>query len=66
MSDWKAEPQGSLWYGEVICGRPGETDYFCGYSNDADPDVTDLVPEGWELLESTRTRTPQRAHEVIE
>lgn len=66
-SDWGATPSSSLWYGEVICGRDatGETDYFYGYSNDPDPDVADLVPDGWELLESTRNRTPQRAHEEI-
>lgn len=54
MTDWAAIPSTARWYGEVIVGKPGEdTDYHYGYSNDEDPDVHDLVPEGWEVLEET-------------
>lgn len=49
---WDAHPNNARWYGEVIVGRPGETDSFYGYADSEDyPDVTLLVPEGWELLE---------------
>jgi hypothetical protein len=51
---WGAEPRKARWYGEVIAGRPGETDHFYGYSADEDPDPDDLLPDGWELIESKR------------
>lgn len=61
---WGALPGESLWYGEVIVGRniPGgtETDYQYDYSQQiAAPDVTLLVPEGWELLQSQLNKTPR-------
>lgn len=60
MTDWSAAPNTSQWYGEVIVGKDGEdTDYHYGYSNDAEPDVTALVPDGWTLLESTLNATPR-------
>lgn len=62
-TDWGAAPNTAKWYGEVVVGRdvPGggtETDYFHGYSNDADPHVGELTPDGWETLESKLERTP--------
>jgi len=57
VTDWGASPSFARWYGEVVVGRNvdggTETDYHYGYSNDEDPNVHDLVPEGWDLLEET-------------
>ena len=59
-SIWMAHPQRALWYGEVIVAKPGEdTDYFSGYADCEDePSVDELIPAGWEVLESTVKPTP--------
>lgn len=60
MSDWSAAPSGADWYGNVVVQMPdGETDYFDGYSEDDEPDVTELAPEGSIVLESRLEATPQ-------
>jgi hypothetical protein len=66
VTDWDATPSTARWYGEVIVGKEGEdTDYQYGYSNDEDPNVHDLVPEGWELLEEklNEIRPPEAGSE---
>jgi hypothetical protein len=62
MSDnWSADPQRARWYGEVIGSVPGEDiTYVYGYSADDDePDIEDLVPQGWEVLETSLKPTPR-------
>lgn len=62
LAPWGADPAGDdvIWYGEALA-RPGEgdTDYFYGYSAEADPPVEALCPDGWEVLESKRLPVPQ-------
>jgi hypothetical protein len=60
---WVSIPSTALWYGEIIIGRPGETDYLYGYSSDDfPPDPADLLGDnegGWEILESKIERCPR-------
>lgn len=61
VTNWTAAPSTALWYGEVIVDKEGEdTTYEYGYSNDEDPNVHDLVPDGWTELESKLERIPGR------
>jgi len=57
---WKAAPRDARWYGEVIGSLPDEDiDYVYGFSaDDEEPDISDLVPEGWVVEESTIKATP--------
>lgn len=59
MSYWDAAPSVARWYGEVIFAGPdGETDYNYGYSAEVlAPDLSELLPEGCELLESSASPT---------
>jgi len=52
---WGAHPQRAMWYGEVICSKPGEdTDYFYGYADcEEEPSLDELIPAGWKVEEST-------------
>lgn len=61
MSDnWTAEPRDSRWYGEVIGSPPGEDiTYVSGYSNDEEPDIAALVPDGWDVEEWKMCATPR-------
>ncbi len=53
QESWGAAPSLSMWYGEVVCGRPGETNYFYGYADTEEPpDPLNLVPAGWTVLET--------------
>lgn len=66
-NEWDSVPSESLWYGCVIVETPdGETDYFDGYSSNAEdtPNVDTLAPDGWEILERTLLLTPL-GHENI-
>jgi hypothetical protein len=58
---WSAAPSEALWYGEVIGSKLGEDiDYVYGYSSATDePDIDDLVPEGWVVEEGKILPTPR-------
>ncbi|MGW3336191.1 hypothetical protein ACWDCL_01755 [Streptomyces sp. NPDC001009] len=63
-------PSEAGWYLMLIVGRPHpetglgtETDYIDLYLDDEPDDVTDFLPEGWELLEDESQEIIRGAHD---
>jgi hypothetical protein len=60
-NNWCDAPSTASWYGMVIAvPTEGDVDYFDGYSaSSVAPDITELVPDGWRVLEMKLAGVPQ-------
>jgi len=64
---WDNDARNAYWYGCVIVETPsGETDYFDAYSSESEdaPDVDNLAPEGFTILERTLKLTHKGCAEL--
>lgn len=62
MRVWDAAPSESRWYGEIIFGIDGETDYNYGYSSSSTrpsmSSLREMLPDSAKILERKINMTP--------